>query len=506
MAISTAVGLERISRIRGYGLEAGFFQDTTPNLPQRIAVLGEANTANQSGLSTDKKEITSAQQAAELYGYGSPLHQIFRILRPLRGSGVGGIRTFAFPQVSDVAATASTREWTVTGTATANATHSVIVNGRDNVDLQLYSYTVATGDTPTDIAEKIVTAVNGVLGSPVTASNALGVVTFTTKWKGATSDEVTIRFDIGATGIGVTYAETATTAGAGAVTLSTALDQFGDDWYTVVINPYGSAQFVTLEDFNGTPVDNPPTGRYAGTTFLPFMAYFGLRESTVANIQAVTDVAARKTQVTNVYCPSPNSEGYTWEAAANVARLAARSHQDTPHTDINAKSYPDMPVPVNGDIGDMMDYNNRDVLVKSGASTVILKDGAYQIQDLVTTYHPDGETPLIFSYVRDLNIDFNVAYRYRLLEERFVRDKTLIPDDQVTEVSDTIKPKDWKSIIYGLADELASLALITNPDFMKETLRVEINDNNPNRFEATFDYSRSGLARIVSTNVRAGFQ
>ena len=87
-----------------------------------------------------KKEVTSAKEAAQLYGYGSPIHQMMRILRPLSGDGVGGIPTVVFPQISSESATETVREWTVTGTATANATHKVIVNGRDGLDFQFYDF------------------------------------------------------------------------------------------------------------------------------------------------------------------------------------------------------------------------------------------------------------------------------------------------------------------------------------------------------------------------------
>ena len=73
MATSTAVGTERISRIVGYQLTKGDFSNSTPNLPQRIAVLAEANTANQGSLSTEPKEILTAQEAGQLNGFGSPM-------------------------------------------------------------------------------------------------------------------------------------------------------------------------------------------------------------------------------------------------------------------------------------------------------------------------------------------------------------------------------------------------------------------------------------------------
>ena len=100
-SISTAIGVERRSRVAGYKIKKGFFDNVTSNLPQLIAVFGEANDANQGALTVIKKEITSAQEAAELYGYGSPIHQQMRILRPTGSDGVGGIPTIVFPQISD---------------------------------------------------------------------------------------------------------------------------------------------------------------------------------------------------------------------------------------------------------------------------------------------------------------------------------------------------------------------------------------------------------------------
>lgn len=503
--ISTAVGSERRSRVSGYKIKKGFFNNDTQNLPQIIAVFGEANTANQSGLTTTKVEVTSADEAGELFGFGSPIHSMIRILRPVNGDGVGGIPTIVFPQISNVGATATVREWTVTGTATSNATHYVIVNGRDNLDFQSYAFSVASGDTPTVIAGKIKDTINGVLGSPCTASNTLGVVTSTTKWKGATSAEFNISIDFGSNSAGVSYSQTASTNGAGSVSLDASLSQFGDDWYTAVINPYGEAHLSTFEDFNGIPDVDAPTGRYSGLIFKPFMAFFGSVLSDKDDLALITNDTDRVSQVTNVLCPAPNSLGFTYEAAANVVALFSRIAQDSPHLDVNNKAYPDMPVPFDNNIGDLSDYNNRDFLVKKGCSTVILENGAYKIMDLVTTYHPNGEIPLQYAYSRNLNLDWNVSDSYRTLETLRLKDKVLINDNQVTTVSGAIKPREWKAVCFDLFEDLGERALINDPQFSKDSLEVQISTTDPNRFETFFRYKRTGIARIESTDVEAGF-
>lgn len=503
--ISTAVGLDRISRVSGYNIKKGFFNNETQNLPQIIAVFGEANTANQSGLTVDKVEVTSAAEAAELFGYGSPLHSIMRVLRPVSGDGVGGIPTIVFPQVTAGGATATVRAWTVVGTATANATHKVIVNGRDNLDFQQYTYDVVIGDTPTLVAAKIAAAINGVLGSPALGTSALGVATATSKWKGTTSAELQVSIDYGTNAAGLSYSQTTSTDGAGSVDLAASLAQFGDDWYTMVINPYGTAQLDVLEAYNGVPNDTNPTGRYSGLIFKPFCAYFGSVLSDKDDLATITNDADRISQVTNVLCPAPNSKGFTYEAAANVVALAAVVFQNSPNLDVNNLSYPDMPIPSDGNIGDLKDYNNRDFLVKKGCSTVMLVNGAYVIQDLVTTYHPAGEVPLQYSYARNLNLDWNVSDSYRTLETLYLKDKTLVADGQIIDVDGCIKPSEWKGIVYGLFDETAQKALINDPAFSKDSLQVQISTTNPNRFETAFKYKRTGIARIESTTASAGF-
>lgn len=501
--ISTAVGLDRISRVSGYNVKKGNFNNETQNLPQVIAIFGEANSANQSGLTTAKVEVTSAVEAANLFGYGSPIHSIMRILRPLSGDGVGGIPTIVFPQISD--GTETSREWTVTGTATGNATHTLIVNGRDNIDYKSYSFNVVTGDTPTVIAQKIANTLSSVLSSPCTAETSSGVIFFTSKWAGATSAELNISINYGSNAVGVAYTQTDSSDGSGTVDLAPSLAQFSDDWNTIVVNSYGTAQLAVLEAFNGMPNDTNPTGRYSGLIFKPFCAYFGSTLSDHSDLTDITDDNARVSQVTNVLCPAPNSLGFSFESAANVVALASIVFQNNPNLDVNNLSYPDMPIPSDGNIGDMRDYNNRDLLVKKGCSTVLLKNGAYVIQDLVTTYHPEGEVPLQYSYVRNLNIDWNVSDAYRTLETIYLKDKTLVADGQIVDVDGCIKPSEWKGIVFDLFDGEAQKALINDPEFSKASLVVNISSTNPNRFETTFNYKRTGIARIESTTAKAGF-
>lgn len=497
---SNAVATERISKIVGYKITKGDFSEVNPNLPQRIAILAEANEANQATLDTDPWIASSAQAAGQRYGYGSPIYHIMRILRPLSGDGVGGIPIVVYPQAKGVAATYKVLEVTPSGTATGNGIHTVVVAGRYGMDGVSYDINIESGDTTADITAKIEDALNNVLGCPFTGTSTDYVATATSKWKGLTANDLSITVDTNDNDLGITYAVVSTVSGSSTPSIDDALALFGNDWNTIVINSYGTVSSImsALEDFNGIPDPDQPTGRFAGIIMKPFIALTG---SVAEDPSSVTD--ARLNNVTIAICPAPLSAGLPLEAAANMATLFARQTQDAPHLDVSGKSYPDMPTPLV--IGDMAIYDNRDIIVKKGCSTVDLVGGRYFVQDFVTTYHPLGETPPQFRYCRNLMLDFNVRYGYYLLEQINVVDHAIAADEDIVSASKVIKPKQWKQILNNYAAELANRALIVSPSFMQESIEVDLSSSNPDRLETFFRYKRSGYVRIASTIAQAGF-
>jgi phage tail sheath gpL-like len=501
MAISDAVNSSLVSKVTGYKI-GKLAQNSTQNLPMRIAIIGEANTANQSTLDNEPTEILTANQGGLLYGFGSPIYHALRVLLPLSGSGVSGIPVVVYAQTTPGGATAKQIEVATLGTATANTTHTVRIAGRTNVDGQSYSFAVNIGDTSSEISEKIEDAINAVIGSPVSATSTDYEAVLTSKWEGATSDELQVYIETNGNDAGLTYAIQQLASGSGTPDVQTALNMFGSTWNTIVVNCYGSNSTVlnALEDFNGIPDPTSPTGRYSAITMKPFFALFG---STIDNPTTITDT--RKAEVTNVLCPSPLSEAFSFEAAANGATLLAVQAQNNPHMDISGQYYPDMPIPVDGNIGSMATYSFRDAFVKKGASTVELFNEKYKVCDFVTTYHPDGEVIPQFRYVRSLVQDLNIFYGYYLLEQQYVVDKVIANNDAVVSVTGVIKPKDWKQILSVYFDGLERRAIIVDSEYSKETLQVGISESNPDRLETAIKYKRSSFGRISSTNAEAGF-
>lgn len=500
--VSDAVGSERVSAIVGYKITKGQFQETAPNLPQNIAILGEANVANQGTLDTSATTYTTAEAIGQAYGFGSPIHMAARILFPKSGDGVGGIPVTVYAQAEAFGANQKILEVNVSGTATGTATHTLRIAGREGLDGDSYSFTVAKDDNAAAITAKMEDAVNNILGCPMLVDDTSYSIILTSKWAGLTADDLTVEVDTNGADVGITYTVENVQDGSGTPNIATALSNFGNTWHTLVINTYGTVSAImdSLESTNGKPDVNSPTGRYTGIVFKPFIALTG---STADDPSSITDT--RLNDVTIAICPAPNSGGLPLEAAANMCVLFARTAQDNPHLDIYGRTYPDMPVPDDLDIGSMDTYTNRDAIVKKGCSTVDLNVNEYRVIDFVTTYHPIGENPPQYRYCRNLMLDFNVYFTYYTLEQTYLVGATIADNDDTVSVSGVIKPKVWKGIVDQMASALANRSLIADAEFTQDSLVVEIDGSNPDRLNTFFRYKRTGVARISSTTAEAGF-
>lgn len=500
----SAVGLEIITRIIGYALEPGNFAALSPNLPIRVGILSPANDDMQSDLDPETPiQITSSAGAAIAAGYGSPLHQICKILFPISGGGLGGIPTFWYPQAKAVGATTKTAHVAGVGTATGNGTHYVVISGRKNVEGKYYAVNIIKGDTAAIIHGKISDAVNNVLGSPMSGSDTDYYAELESKWSDLTANGILVKMDTNGNDLGMTYSVSYPQAGSGTPDIQDSLALFANNWVTHVVNAYGTVDAVmtTLEDFNGAPMvgSNPPTGRYAPTVFKPFLAYTG---SVLADPSSITD--SRKNKLTIKISPAPLSEGLPMEAAANDCLLSALISQNSPHLDTAGMSYPDMPTPEA--IGVMSDVYERQRIILKGCATVDLVGGVYQIQDPVTTYHPVDEVVPQYRFVRNIVIDWNSRYTYLLKEQLYVRDHAIAKDDETVNATKVIKPKIWKSICAEMASEMVLRGLWVDAPFMVASLVTGLSTTNPDKLATSYRYKRSGYVRVSDTVATGGFE
>ena len=102
-------------------------------------------------------------------------------------------------------------------------------------------------------------------------------------------------------------------------------------------------------------------------------------------------------------------------------------------------------------------------------------------------------------------LDLNVFFGYYLLEQAYVVGKTVAGDSDIVNVTGVIKTSSWAGIVRSYFDALALRALITEVEFSKSSLDVDLSTTNPDRLETFFRYKRTGVARIASTTAEAGF-
>ena len=351
---------------------------------------------------------------------------------------------------------------------------------------------------------KIKDAVNAVLDTAMTAGTIVtNALPMTAKWVGQTSADIVIEF--AGDDIDVVYANAETAAGAGEVLPANALALFGSEWDTQVVNCLGSTSTI-LDDyelFNGNSTDK--TGRYNAEAFKPCVVVTGSILDDKDDIVAVTD--SRKIEQTNIFMSCPKALSLPLEIAAVTVAVYAPKVEVDPKADILDSVLTGITPPQDLEAGDMDVYNNRDFIVKGGACTVILRDGNYFVKDFVTTYHPVGEDPPQFRWVRNLaGIDFNIAFRTLFIDEAFIKGKTILPDANPSTDPNVIKPKDAKGLMINkLFVPFANAGILAESAYSIDNCDVQINDTNPDRLDFSNPYKRSGFARILSTTAIANF-
>lgn len=489
MAISTAVDPSAVARVLGIKTQFRNLQGGNVTvLPMRIAVVGQGATA--STYATTKAQVFSATEAGNTYGFGSPVHLACEQLLPASGDGVGIIPVTVYPMEDNGSGVAAAGDITPTVGSIVQANYQVSIN---NI-LSEY-FTVEVGDVVADVVDKMVVAVNAVSRMPMIASDGTTKLDLTSKWKGASANDLQIEV-IGSTTSGMTWAYTQPTGGSANPTVDASLAQFGNVWETMVMNCLDVADTTALAKY--AEVNE---GRWGALVRKPFIAFSGDTNTTVASAIAVPD--ARKTDRTNCQLVAPGSKDLPFVVAARqLAEIAKVANSNPPHDYGSQQATGLTP----GADGDQWDAAQRDTAVKAGSSTIQVKDDVINISDVVTFYHPTGDDTPAYRYVVDvikvMNILFNTDIRFSLPEWDGA---PLIPDDQATVNPTAKKPKMAKAVIADMIDGLALETIISDPDVAKETIQAAISSSNPKRLDLAYTVQLSGNTNIISIDFNFGF-
>lgn len=467
------------------------FKDTSQGkvkyLPQKIAVVGQGNTA--ATFATTPLEITSAGQAAIAFGYGSPLHLACRELFPVYGGGVGSIPVVAFPLDDAATGVAAAGAIGATGTQATAQSYKIRIGGIVTSDIP-----IPAGTTADAALALIKTAIDSVLEMPVTTGTiAASSLPLTAKWKGKTGNDILI--EIIGTVSGITFSLTQPTGGDVNPDIDDALDLIGTDWFTLVLNCFNYDDTDTLDK-----VFAFGDGRWSNTVYAPLVSIYGTSD-VYATRSVITD--ARKLDNVNCVIPAVGCPNMPHVIAGAAVREIAKQANKNPAVGYKAA----LKTLIAGSSASQENSAALNLSVNKGSSTTILKNGYITLNDIVTMYHPDAEMPnpgyrCVVTIIKLMNVIYNVK---KIFESDEWIAAPLIPDADNTLNPAAKKPKDAKTVLGNLADSLGNSAIISDVAYTQENLSASISSQNPNRLDTVFPVKISGNIEVNSVDLTFGF-
>lgn len=368
-------------------------------------------------------------------------------------------------------------------------------------------FTITSGTTGETSTISALTPVSGGVGTDISGSDFMNglasavtiipgtdadqLLTLTTKWQGADSDDLDI--EIIQDQAGLTFIIEDVTSGAGVADVQPALDDMGNVWYTMLASQYTDTTNIgKIADKNESLWD----------AFINRFYMCGIGESDRSAAETIAD--ARKTDRTTVFCVADACLAWNFEIGARcTAEMVSRANLDpnrhytglilsglTPGADVSQP-----------------EYTERDASLKKGVSTIVSKDGVLKIEDMVTFYHPDGEQPdpgyqWVVDVVKLQNVVNSIRVKFSGPDWEGM---TILADTDISTKPSVRRPKDVKGAYYGLVDSWVSEAWITDADFSKENMLVEQNPSARNRFNATVPIKISDSLRQQDYDVKFGF-
>lgn len=170
MGISTAVPAGAIARAVGVDIKNVNLRTGMTMLPNQVAVLGQP-MKNAAGVVYNKKQVvTSASEAGDKYGYGSPIHLMCLQLFPRTGDGVtADIPVNVYPLEAPDTAKTAVGSYEVAGTSIVNVAAKIwIGNMYANV-------VISKGDTAEVIIESMKSSIDSNINMPVLTETTAGV-------------------------------------------------------------------------------------------------------------------------------------------------------------------------------------------------------------------------------------------------------------------------------------------------------------------------------------------
>jgi phage tail sheath gpL-like len=229
-----------------------------------------------------------------------------------------------------------------------------------------------------------------------------------------------------------------------------ALNRIGQVWETFILSCLEWKSASRLDKYQAFA-----EGRWSELEKKPCLVAHGSADS-FATRTALTD--QRKTDYANFLVQSTGSRELPFVIAAKglVSDIMTTANSNPPagyHGLLSGLQAGDDAVQEN--------YATRNNAVSKGASTNVKNGSAAELNDIITFYHPDGETVPSRRYVVDLVKLMNVVFNVRLIMEADgMKGAPLVSDITPTTNPKAVQPKTVRTALVNLANSLAAYAII----------------------------------------------
>jgi len=329
------MGVPNTSVARVVGVDSQFAIPApagSARLQQSVGLVAVGNDGV--GYSLDPVRIFSPQQAADLYGPGSPLHSMAKVLLPPDGSGLGSVPLTAYP-VDAVGG----------GTALGAVNVGTLGTGLFDVINVDSVVQVTCGDFVTDpiFIPKTATALAMVLlmASPlqtildvpfIVAGDGGSVgLTFLAKWAGQCGNGQTVRAEWLEGGGTFRWSNFDTVLGNGTPDIGPALEQIRNRRETFLVSGFNPGESSILDSF-----DVFGEQHWQALHSAPTLAVTGIRDPSLSAATAIT--AGRELDRTNILAQAPGIDASHYTLAAEVVARIVGIANDDPARDYQGQS------------------------------------------------------------------------------------------------------------------------------------------------------------------------
>lgn len=428
--------------------------------------------------------VSSLGLAKSIGGVGSMLAQMYETWRRIDPAG----EVWCLPLKGEGVKAAGTV--TITGAATAGGELNLYVGG------SRVRATVTKGTNPTAVAAALAAAVNAT-GLSVVATALAGVVTLTSKWSGASGNDLVLQLNrLGrnngeATPAGLTVVVSPMSGGVGSPDVALALASLGDEPFEFICAPWADA--TSLDAWKAFMDDT--SGRWSWAKQLYGHVYTALR-GTLGALVALS--ATRNDQHATIHgfetsCPDPVWNVAAAYAARSAVFISADPARPTQTGELNGLT----PAPA----GERFTLTERQSLLNRGIATSYFGGNAQRIERAITSYQLNAFDQPDDSYLDSETLHqsaYVIGYLKARVTSKYGRHKLANDGTRFGAGQAIVTPNVIRAEMIAGYYALEQLGIVENADAFAANLIVERSSTNPNRLNVLYPPDLVNQLRIFA--------